>query len=168
MGNGPYPERTMKLVDNFSLRAVRHPQDNRQGEYQVLFDGNATGILVPYCVIEAAIDADEDRFLLFLTDDVPFEEILHIALIHLQQGMLEMISLGGIYTTGSFTRLKVEDNAVHFHFIGDTTWTVRIAEKPFFRLPFTGDPRGTGRPFALKHHILISANPPPARAHGSR
>ena len=84
MGNGPYPGLTMKLVDNFSLLAVRHPQDNRQGEYEILFDGNATGILVPYCVIEAAIDVDEGRFLLFLTDDVPFEEILHIALIHLQ------------------------------------------------------------------------------------
>lgn len=158
----------MKLVDNFSLHVVSAPQDNRQGEYQVLFDGNATIIHVPYCVIEAAIRVDESRFLLFLTDDTPFEEILHIALIHLKQGILEMISLGGIYTTGSFARLQVEDNAAHFHFIGDTTWTVRIAAKPFFRIPLIGDPRGVWRPFAIKHFILISAAPPPARTDGSR
>ncbi|MEY8710217.1 hypothetical protein [Mangrovibacter phragmitis] len=158
----------MKQVDNFSLQVVRESQDTQMGEYNVLFDGNITGINVPYCVLEAAVKVDEDLFLLFLTDDVPFEEMLHIALIHMKQGILEMIDLGGAYTTGSFKHLEIENDRVNFHFIGDTTWTVRIAEKPFFRMPFTGDPRGISRPMAMKHYILISADPPPARADGSR
>ena len=170
MGNGPYPGLTMKLVDNFSLRLIKEPipEKNLHGEYEVLIGGNTTGIHVPYCVIEAAVKVDAERYLIFLTNDTLFEEMLRIVLIHPGKGILECLVLGSVYLAGFFEELDVQASVIIFKFLGDKIWSVRIPDKPFFRIPFLGDPRGVWRPFALKHHILISANPLPARADGSR
>jgi hypothetical protein len=105
---------------------------------------------------------DDKRLLLFLTDDTPFEEMLNIALIDLDDGVKEILTLGGAYLTGSFADLHIAPNAVEFSFIGETTWRVEIPASPFVKVPFTGDPRGVSRSVAVKHYIKITANPAPA------
>jgi hypothetical protein len=73
---------------------------------------------------------DDSRLLLFLTDDTPFEEMLNIALIDLDDGVKEILTLGGAYLTGSFADLHILPNAVEFRFIGETTWRVEILRHP--------------------------------------
>lgn len=160
----------MKAVDNVSLSVVRETDERTmtEGAYEVCIDGVKTGITVPVKVLEAAVKVDADRYLLFLTDDVPYEEALHIVLLHRKTGILEKLFLGGPYLTGSFADMCVSTDAVTFSFMGDTTWKVEVPEKPFLQLPFIGDPRGISRPFGLQHFIKISADPPPARADGRR
>ena len=160
----------MKLVDNFSLRLIKEPvpEKNLHGKYDVLIGGNTTGIHVPYSVIEAAVKVDAERYLIFLTNDTLFEEMLRIVLIHPEKGILDSLVLGSLYSTGFFEKLDVQASVVNFTFLGDKIWSVRIPDKPFFRIPLIGDPRGVWRPFAIKHFILISAAPPPARTDGSR
>ncbi|MDV5356878.1 hypothetical protein QM201_18585 [Enterobacter asburiae] len=157
-----------RQLNNVTLHLLHAATSSRLAAHEVVIDGHATGFTVPAQVIEAAIEVDESRLLLFLTDDVPFEEALEIVLIDRQQGVKEMLTLGGAYTTGSFADLALFSQAVEFSFIGDTTWRVEIPDRPFFRLPFVGDPRGIWRPVARKHYILVSADPPPARMDGSR
>ena len=157
-----------KPLHNVTLHLIHPATTSRPAAHEVVIDGRATGFTVPAQCIEAAIGVDESRLLLLLTDDVPFEEALLIVLIDLQQGVKEILTLGGAYTTGRFEDLTLFAQAVEFSFIGDTTWRVEIAERPFFRFPFVGDPRGIWRPVARKHYILVSADPPPARMDGSR
>ena len=169
MGNQRILGLTMfKLLDNVTLQLRQEPTPTSMGKYEVLIAGKGTGIMVPVQIIEAAVQVDDKRLLLFLTDDVPYEEALKIALLDLKEGVEEILTLGDAYLTGSFTDLNIQPNAVEFSFIGDTTWRVEIPAMPFMKLPFIGDPRGVSRPPVLKHYIKITASPAPARFDGSR
>lgn len=151
-----------------TLRLHQSPTQKAPGKYEVIIAGQASGIYVPAQALEAAIEVNSATLLLFLTDDVPYEEALTIVLVSLATGVKETLWLGGPYVTGWFTGLRIVGDAVTFSFIGDTTWRVEVAEKPFFRLPFCGDPRGIWRPLAWKHSLLVSADPPPAHMDGTR
>ena len=151
-----------RQLDNVTLQIREEPTTTAMGKYEVLIAENGTGITVPVQILEAAVQVDDKRLLLFLTDDTPFEEMLNIALIDLDDGVKEILTLGGAYLTGSFTDLHIAPNA------GETTWRIEIPPSPFVKVPFTGDPRGVSRSVAVKHYIKITANPPPARIDGSR
>ncbi|VTP12284.1 hypothetical protein PUATCC27989T_00070 [Phytobacter ursingii] len=157
-----------RQLDNVTLQIREEPTATAMGKYEVLLAAKETGITVPVQVLEAAVQVDDIRLLLFLTDDTPYEEMLNIALIELNVGVKEILTLGGAYLTGSFADLHILANAVEFRFIGDTTWRVEIPAAPFMSLPFVGDPRGVSRPLALRHYIKITASPAPARADGRR
>lgn len=157
-----------KQLDNVTLMLQEEPTPTAMGKYEVLIADKGTGITVPVNVVEAAVQVDDRRMLLFLTNDTPYEEMLKIALIDLKGGVKEILTLGGAYLTGSFSNLHIQPDAVEFSFIGDTTWRVEVPAAPFVKLPFTGDPRGVSRPLALKHYLKISANPAPARIDCSR
>ncbi|MGK9174038.1 hypothetical protein KXR87_12510 [Yokenella regensburgei] len=157
-----------RLLDNVTLQLRDAPTPKAVGKYEVLMAGKGTGIMLPVQVIEASVMVDDKRLLLFLTDDVPFEEMLEIALLDVNDGVKEIVTLGGAYLTGTFADLNIYPNAVEFSFIGDTTWRVEIPAMPFMKLPFIGDPRGVSRSPAWKHYIKISASPAPARFDGSR
>ena len=157
-----------RQLDNVTLQIREEPTTTAMGKYEVLIAENGTGITVPVQILEAAVQVDDKRLLLFLTDDTPFEEMLNIALIDLDDGVKEILTLGGAYLTGSFTDLHIAPNAVEFSFIGETTWRVEIPPSPFVKVPFIGDPRGVSRPLALRHYIKITASPAPARTDGRR
>lgn len=152
---------------SISLSDLKHAANMKDG-YEIMLLGQGTGFFVPFRVLEAAVTIDSERFLLFLTDDTPYEEVLNISLMHMNKGILETISLGGAYLTGTFSELHVFPNAVELSFIGDTTWKIEVTEQPFLKLPFVGDPRGVSRSMGLTHYLRISADPAPARADGRR
>jgi hypothetical protein len=119
-----------RQLDNVTLQIREEPTTTAMGKYEVLIAENGTGITVPVQILEAAVQVDDKRLLLFLTDDTPFEEMLNIALIDLDDGVKEILTLGGAYLTGSFTDLHIAPNAVEFSFIGETTWRVEIPRHP--------------------------------------
>lgn len=157
----------MEEVTTLSLSEVSEATDTTQARSEVLIGGNSTGMIIPGKVLEAAIKIDARHYLLFVTDDVVFEEILTLLLLDLSQGVVEELTIGGAYTSGHFEALKVSPHSASFCFIGNTTWTIKVSTSPNFKLPFS-DPRGVSRPMGLRKYIDISANPAPARADGSR
>jgi len=157
----------MEEVTTLSLSEVNEATDTAQARSEVLIDGISTRIIIPGKVLEGAIIIDERRYLLFITDDVLFEEMLTLLLLDLSQGILEKLTIGGIYTSGHFEALKVSPHSASFRFIGDTTWTVKVSASPTFKLPFS-DPPGVSRTMGLRKYIDINANPAPAKADGSR
>lgn len=84
-----------KLLDNVTLMLREEPTPKAMGKYEVLIADKGTGITVPVHVLEAAVQVDDRRLLLFLTDDTPYEEMLTIALIDLNNGVKEILTLGG-------------------------------------------------------------------------
>lgn len=157
----------MEVVTTLSLSEVSEATDTTQARAEVLIDGISTGIIIPGKVLEAAVKIDARRYLLFVTDDVIFEEMLTLLLLDLSQGIVDELTIGSAYTSGYFEALTVSPCSASFRFIGDTTWTVKVSLSPTLKLPFS-DPRGVSRPMGLRKYIDISANPPPARANGRR
>lgn len=157
----------MKLTDSISLSVVKEAQRLSETQCEIILNGKDTNIIVSGKKLEAAIKIADNRFLLFTTDEIIYEESLNIFYIDASSGIIEALSLGGEYVTGTFEDLSVNQDSASFSFIGDTTWTVKVSESPTLKLPFS-DPRGVSRPIRLRKYIDISANPAPARADGSR
>lgn len=159
MGNRTFVEVIMQQVNSISLVMVREATDVSQAQSDVVLNGRSTGIIVPGQVLEAAIQVNEQRFILFLTDDIIFEESLTIALIDVHDGLKEIVHLGNEYSTGTFADLQVTDDSVDFRFIGDYIWILKVSDSPRLRLPFVSDPKGVKRTSGLKKYITITAAP---------
>ena len=100
------------------------------------------------------------RHLLFLTDDVPHEEVLSIVLLDAGFQLLDSATIGRAYHTGLFAHPRlIEPGRVEFEFMGHGTWAVDVLAAPRLRLPFVPDAAGVGRPFGLQRHFIVSFKP---------
>jgi len=150
-------ELIMQQVNSVSLMKVREATDLSQAHSELLLNGNITGIIVHGEILEASVQINDQRYVLFLTDDVIFEESLTIALIDLCEGIKEIVSVGNEYSTGNFEALSITAERINFRFMGDYLWTVTVSDTPRLRLPFLSDPRGVKRDAAFKKYMDISA-----------
>lgn len=90
---------------------------------------------VPGCVLEAAVQCPAG-WLLFLTDDVPFEESLSIHLLGAHGQRLDSARIGVPYATDMFSGLRLlPPGAVQFRFLADAPWTLRLHARPVWRMP---------------------------------
>ncbi|EOV9688456.1 hypothetical protein QL189_10105 [Cronobacter turicensis] len=147
----------MQQVNSISLMKVREANDLSQAHSELLLNGNITGIIVPGEIIEASVQINEQRYVLFQTDDVIFEEWLTIALIDFREGIKEIVSVGNEYSTGNFEALSITADRINFRFMGDYLWTVTVSDTPRLRLPFVSDPQGVTRDTGFKKYMDISA-----------
>ncbi|EOC3068027.1 hypothetical protein ABUP50_000490 [Cronobacter malonaticus] len=155
----------MQQVHSLSLVKVQEATGLSQARSEVVLNGNNTGIIVPGEILEAAVLINEQRYVLFLTDDVIFEESLTIALFDLREGIKEIVWLGNEYATGYFEALAVTANSINFRFIGEYLWTVTVSDIPRFRLPFVSDPQGVKRDTGFKKYMNISVTRVSGKAH---
>ncbi|EOW6511376.1 hypothetical protein [Cronobacter malonaticus] len=155
----------MQQVNSLSLMKIQGATDLSQARSEVVLNGNNTGIIVPGEILEAAVLINEQRYVLFLTDDVIFEESLTVALIDLREGIKEVVRVGNEYATGYFEALSVTANSINFRFIGEYPWTVTVSDIPRFRLPFVSDPQGVKRDTGFKKYMNISVTRVSGKAH---
>ncbi|ELY3758892.1 hypothetical protein SMX63_000924 [Cronobacter universalis] len=151
----------MQQVNSLSLVKVQEATGLSQARSEVVLNGNNTGIIVPGEILEASVQVNEQRYVLFLTDDVIFEESLIIALIDLRGGIKEVVRVGNEYATGYFEALSVTADSISFRFIGEYFWTVTVSDTPRFRLPFVPDPQGVKRDTGFKKYMNISVTAAP-------
>jgi len=132
---------------------------------EVILNGADTGKRVAGAVLEAAVE-HAGNYLLFLTDDVPFEDMLSIHLVDATGQLLDTARLGAMYSTGTFSALTLRDpDIASFRFIGDTEWTVEVFPEARLQLPFVRDARGVTRPLGLRRWFRVHGDPRPARRH---
>ncbi|EKK7713173.1 hypothetical protein PO816_000008 [Cronobacter dublinensis] len=148
----------MQQVNSISLIKVQEATEISQARSEVLINGNITGIIVPGEILEASVQVNEQLYVLFLTDDVIFEESLTIALIDFREGIKEIVYVGNEYTTGSFEALSITADKINFRFIGDYLWTITVSDTPRLRVPFLSDPKGVKRDTAFKKYMDISTH----------
>lgn len=153
----PFMELIMQQVDSLSLMKVHEATDLSQARSAIILNGNITGVIVTGEILEASVQINEQRYVVFLTDDVIFEESLTIALIDLREGIKEIVSVGNEYSTGNFEALSITADRINFRFMGDYLWTVTVSDTPRLRLPFFSDPRGVKRDTGFKKYMDISA-----------
>ena len=148
----------MQPSSTLSLRPLAQ-HTNTAPRAELLLDGQPTGCTVPGAVLEFAVDI-AGRHLLFLTDDVPHEEVLSIVLLDAGFQLLDSATIGRAYHTGLFAHPRlIEPGRVEFEFMGHGTWAVDVWAAPRLRLPFVPDAAGVGRPFGLHRHFIVSFKP---------
>lgn len=151
----------MEQTASVKLVEKSKASDFRQATSEVIVGDKPTGITIDGQMLEAAVKVDSDRYILFTTDDVIFEESLTVTLISLSQGKIESLQIGNEYSSGSFEQLSVHDEYIRFNFIGHSAWVIKVNDSPNLRLPFVSDPHGVKRASGLKTYLYIDAKPCP-------
>lgn len=148
----------MRIASEISVRRLGH-DDDVPPTAEVLVDGKPSGCVVQGAILEGAVFAD-GRFLLFLIDDVPYEEALSIHLLDDRLHLLDSATLGAAYSTGSFGGLELRPpRTARFRFIGETDWSVEILPRPAFRLPLLPEAAGVSRGFGFSRHFIVRGKP---------
>ncbi|MBA7845937.1 hypothetical protein HV213_21050 [Klebsiella sp. RHBSTW-00484] len=128
----------MERVEIFSLAAIDNAREIPELCHSELFmHGKETGTIIWGAVLEAAVWVDNNRYLLFLTDGLLYEDTLNIYLFDIKKGIQETIKMGATYADGYFENLEINTDSVSFDFLGNYRWTVNIFNKPVIRIPFT-------------------------------
>lgn len=149
----------MRLADELSIQPLPDGGDDSPARSEVRLRGQPCGTTVAGRVLEAAVEAD-GRYLLFLTDDSPYEEVLHLHLLDGQGSLLDSADLGGPYTTGTFVGPRLLDaQRVGFGFFDDKDWEVELLPGPRLRLPVLSEPMGVWRARPLRCHFVLRAQP---------
>lgn len=134
--------------------------DERNGNRSVVVvNGMRTRACVSGSVLEAAVRC-VPGWLVFLTDDTPFEEMLHIGLVATSGELLDTSTIGAMYGTGTFESLRLEPpDTVRFRFFQDADWSIEVFDRPRLAIPFRSDVRFAWRGRRLRHHFRIDRDP---------
>lgn len=84
---------------------------------------------VPGIILEAQYQLANNRYLILTTDDVPYEEGLHILLLDKNMTTLDQIDMGLPYQAGILKDLEIyEDNRLTFSFYNDMKFRLMIGQ----------------------------------------
>lgn len=148
-------------LDNLTVKVLNPDRDNEIPRSEIFQNAMPIGKYVTGAILEAAVQWRE-WYLLFLTDDCPFEDTLNIHLFDEQFNALDSAAMYWMYSTGVFKSLElIQPNIAQFRFFGDTTWSVELLREPTFRLPFFTEPLGVWRSFGFSRHFRVHGNPRP-------
>lgn len=152
----------MKLLSpsDVSLQLTSAWSERALARSEILVGGRPTGRIVTGEVLEAAVQW-KDCYVLFVRDDIAFEDSLRIYLFDTNWELVDSVSLGSMYTTGAFSDLElVAPNTMRFQFIGGITWELELLGRGVASLPFS-DPKGVSRPFGFVKRFRLKGRPLP-------
>lgn len=158
----------MRLLSasEFATRLATPYTDAALASSELLLDGEPSGLNVTGAVLEAAVEWHGYR-IAFLTDDIPFEDMLRIYMFDANMTLVDTAVLGAMYSTGTFAELRLQPpNALTFRFFGGVVWRMVLLAEREFSLPFLSDPPGVSRKFKLFRHFRIEGKPQPAGVRG--
>lgn len=143
------------IREDASLAQAREGNDQELATSFATIAGRTSEEPLEGIVLEACVQYG-NQYLLFLTDDIPFEDSLHIHLLDEDLNRIDAATLGAPYTTGHFRNLNCEESGeVTFEFFGDCVWEVQVLPKKRLQLPFLSGPRGVSRRIGLFHVLEI-------------
>lgn len=145
----------MHEANNVAIIAVHEATEFSQARSTVVIGRVATNIIVPGLVLEAAVQIDSRHYLLFLTDDIIFEEWLTMVLIDINHGVKEIVRIGQAWASGYFENLSVKEEEITFRFLGEAEWRVKISLTARLRFPFFADPPAVHRAPGWKKYLTI-------------
>lgn len=132
----------MEPSDAFALEALPRPGEDDAPRARLIHRGQAVGEPVEGCVLEQQYAVDPGRHLLFVSDDIPYEEGLHIYLVDAAGAVLDGLEIGAPYTPGLLEDAVVSGpDQVDFSFIHKQRCRLIVHSEPavFRQLrPITG------------------------------
>jgi hypothetical protein len=151
----------MKLLPapEYAIRVIVPSTSETAPESEIMIDAVPAGKIIGGAVLEAALKWN-DYVLLFLTDDVPFEEGLNIYLLDAKLNVLDSAQIGWMYSTGIFSNLDLTaSNIVRFRFFAEQVWTLKLLPEKEFALPIISDPLAVSRPFKFFRMFQLHSSP---------
>ena len=125
----------------------------------MFLDGIQTHKNIAGICLELCIRIDQ-KYLVFMTDDIPSEDMLHIHLLDDDLNIIDSATIGGVYSTGSFWNYNLQEpDQITFYFIGGNKWRVEILERKVFCLPFISSPKGVYRKKSFYQYFKLYGNP---------
>ncbi|MBI0103069.1 hypothetical protein [Gilliamella sp. W8145] len=126
----------------------------------IIIDGHESKVRVDGTCLEAALLVDDNYILLFVTFDCPFEEILAIYLLDLQQNrIIDKAKIYRMYYTDFFSDLVIlSENRISFDFLIEGGWTLELFDKPKRSLTYLFPTLLVKRPFSLTRYFSIKNN----------
>lgn len=99
----------------------------------LLNKASGKNIVVTGCVLEKQLDTSVGH-LLFLTENNPYEEALHIHLLSKDLILLDSVEIAANYRSGLFRNFKItQPNGLQFSFLDDAeTWQFELLDRPQF------------------------------------
>ena len=116
----------VKQTEGFSVTRI----DGELPRSELLWEGRPTAVRVDGVSLEHQVELPAGH-LLFLTEDSPYEEGLHIYLLDRDMRVIDGLELGAPYAPGILSDVMLEgDDAVSFSFFGDDRWRLEVKAKP--------------------------------------
>lgn len=144
----------------YAIRPITPSTSDAGPTCEVIIAGAATGKVLKGAVFEAALRWG-DYTLLFLSDDVLFEEGLNIYLLDRHLNLEDSAQMYFMYSMGMFSDLDLaEEDTVRFGFWGEDVWTLKLFSERKFVVPIVSDSLGVHRPFRFFRRFQLSGLPP--------
>ena len=144
----------MKFVNNIQLNIIQEISEYKQTLCEMVIDHKPSNILIRGKILERAVSVDENRYVIFTTDEVIFEESLNIYLIELGKGVVDQLFIGQAYQTDIFSGLKIADaSSLSFSFLG--SWTLEVYAKAKFGIGINSEVLCLYN-LKLKHYMKLS------------
>lgn len=116
----------VKPTDGYSVNRI----DGDLPRSELLWEGEPTAIRVDGVTLEHQVQLPAGH-LLFLTEDDPFEEGLHIYFLNHEKRPVDGLELAAPYASGMLRDMRSEpDGSVSFSFFGDDRWRVAVNDAP--------------------------------------
>lgn len=120
---------TLKESNQIYSEATEQAED--QPPKLILKLNSNLSIEVTGAILEAQY-TDGNRHILFVTEDIPFEETLHIYLLNSNLEPIDNLSLSAIYSPGILKDLSItQPNKISFSFFNaQEKWQLEIFDRP--------------------------------------
>jgi len=109
----------MRLIKDFVLNTINESTStlvNGLSKHSLKIEG---------CQIDGQYQLSNNRFLLFITDDVDFEQCLHILLLSETCDIIDQIDIDSAYVTGVLSLLNIRSKSeITFEFIKSFKLTI--------------------------------------------
>jgi hypothetical protein len=103
---------------------------------ELLWQGRRIGVMVDGVRLEKQFEVGL-RYLVFLTEDCPYEEGLHIYLLDAERRPLDGLELSFPYTMGILGAVQPQgETALTFSFFGGDCWRLQVRDRPKAGLNF--------------------------------
>lgn len=117
----------MLPINDFTVCRIRGPSAEQPPLVQLLFHGRDAGEVLPGAVLERQFRVSDGRYLIFLTDDTPYEETLRIYLLSDSFRVLDGLEFGSAYVTGHLDDVVATDpDTIEFSFVHKARCRVTI------------------------------------------
>ena len=126
---------------------------NNENNYSTLAcDGRVLDLEVQGVILEAQFKLEDGSTLIWLTEDSPYDEGLHVYLIDENNNILDALETNSIFTPGILKITKTGKNWVEFEFFSnDSIYRLEVKKMASFRMSL---PRGWKYKSLLKLHQL--------------
>lgn len=148
----------MRIIKNdyVYLKRIYEATKTQSLVSEIIIAGTKIKLNINGADLEACIEYD-NRYLVFTTNDCPFEESLNIYLLSSENEIIDNATVFWPYCTGSFKLLRiVEPDLVQFTFFGNKYWQIEIFDNRRFYIPYISEPSGVWRRVKLWRFFGVS------------